>query len=357
MSSIELCRVTRAFDAHSRALDEVDLAIEDGERLVVLGPSGSGKTTILRLIAGLDRPTSGSVRLGGLPTDDLPPHRRDVAMVFQHPTLYPHLDVAGNLEFGLKTRGVPRAERRRRAGEIAAILKIDSLLRRRPASLSGGERQRVAIGRAVARRPAVLLLDEPFSSLDLPLRAALRRELVELHETFRTTLVHVTHDQGEALGLGRRIAVLDRGRLIQAAAPRELYDHPASPAVAAFVGSPPMNLLPCTLVRESGATWAIVGEDRRAIEDADAPAALGERESRPMRLGIRPEHLQVHAEDRDLAIRCRVLRVEFQGDSALLTLDLAGSTAVARVASSTDFHEGQAVFATPDFARAAWFPA
>jgi ABC-type sugar transport system ATPase subunit len=231
------------------------------------------------------------------------------------------------------------------------------LLRRRPASLSGGERQRVAIGRAVARRPAVLLLDEPFSSLDLPLRAALRRELVDLHEAFRPTLVHVTHDQGEALGLGRRIAVLDRGRLIQTAAPRELYDRPASPAVAAFVGSPPMNLLPCTLVREAGTTWAVVGEDRRALEDGESPAVLGERESRPMRLGIRPEHLQVHAEQRDLAIRSRIRRVEFQGDSALLTLDLAGSTAVARVASSADFQKGQVVSATLDFARAAWFSA
>jgi len=355
MSSIELRRVSRAFDARSRALDEVDLFIDDGERLVVLGPSGSGKTTILRLIAGLDRPTSGSVRLGGVEADALPPHRRDVAMVFQHPTLYPHLDLAGNLEFGLRARGVPRAERRRRVAEVASILKIDSLLRRRPASLSGGERQRVAIGKAVARRPAVLLLDEPFSSLDLPLRSALRRELVELHETFRTTLVHVTHDQGEALGLGRRVAVLDRGRLVQVATPRELYEHPATPTVAAFVGSPPMNLLPCILVREQARTWIVIGDDRRQIESIGAPAVLGDGESRAMLLGIRPEDLRIRAGTGEPAIPSRIRRLEFQGDSVLLTLEMAGSTVVARVAAAAEFQEGQEVSATPDFARAAWF--
>jgi ABC-type sugar transport system ATPase subunit len=362
MSSIELRRVSRAFDARSRALDEVDLAIADGERLVVLGPSGSGKTTILRLIAGLDRPTSGSIRLGGVPADGLPPHRRDVAMVFQHPTLYPHLDVAGNLEFGLRARGVSRPERRRRIGEVASILKIDSLLRRRPASLSGGERQRVAIGRAVARRPAVLLLDEPFSSLDVPMRAALRRELVELHEAFRTTLVHVTHDQGEALGLGRRVAVLDCGRLIQVAAPRDLYDRPASPVVAAFVGSPPMNLLPCSLVREGAHTWIVLGADRRPIERRGVTPAPADGETRAMLLGIRPEDLRIDPAGipesvgaGDLAIPSRIRRVEFQGESTLLTVELAGSTAVARVEPSAAFEEGQDVVASPDLARARWF--
>ncbi|MDR3623288.1 MAG: ABC transporter ATP-binding protein [Paludisphaera borealis] len=364
MSSIELRQVSRDFDARTRALDSVDLTVLDGERLVVLGPSGSGKTTILRLIAGLDQPTAGSVRLGDALVDGLPPHRRNVAMVFQYPTLYPHLDVAGNLEFGLKTRGVPRAERRRRIGEVAAMLKIDALVRRRPASLSGGERQRVAIGRAVVRRPAVLLLDEPFSSLDLPLRAALRRELIELHEAFRTTLVHVTHDQGEALSLGQRIAVLDRGRLIQVASPRELYERPASPIVAAFVGGPPMNLLPCTLVRDGSRTSVVVGERLWPISPTHPLPELADGESRAMLLGIRPEHLHVDPADALTertegfpAIESRIRRIEFQGDSVLLTLDLRGSTAVARVAASDDFHEGQSVVASPDLARAVWFSA
>jgi len=363
VSSIELRQVSREFDARTRALDAVDLTVVDGERLVVLGPSGSGKTTILRLIAGLDQPTAGSVRLGGVAVDGLPPHRRDVAMVFQHPTLYPHLDVASNLEFGLKARGVPRAARRRRVEEVARMLKIETLVRRRPASLSGGERQRVAIGRAVVRRPAVLLLDEPFSSLDLPLRAALRRELIELHEAFQTTMVHVTHDQGEALGLGQRIAVLDHGRLLQVATPRDLYERPATPLVAAFVGSPPMNLLPCSLVREGSCAVVIVGGNRWPIDPTNSVPDLAEGETRVLLLGIRPEHLRVRPADASNdrsegspTIESRVRRVEFQGDSVLLTLELAGTTAVARVAAGEGFREGQGVVVSPDFGHAAWFP-
>jgi multiple sugar transport system ATP-binding protein len=364
VSSIELRRVSREFDAGSKALDDVDLSVDDGERLVVLGPSGSGKTTILRLIAGLDQPTAGSIRLGGVDVDNLPPHRRNVAMVFQNPTLYPHLDVARNLEFGLKARSVPRTERKRRVGEVASLLKIDALLGRRPASLSGGERQRVAIGRAVVRRPAVLLLDEPFSSLDLPLRAALRRELLDLHDAFRTTLVHVTHDQGEALGLGQRIAVLDRGRLVQFAPPRELYERPASPVVAAFIGSPPMNLIPCTLTREGSRRAVAVGDRRWTIDDAVNAPEPADGLRRPMLLGIRPEHLHVRPTDApdDLAaerpsIATRIRRVEFQGDSMLLTIDVAGAPAVARVANHDDFHEGQGVAVSLDLAFAVWFPA
>lgn len=362
MASIEFRRVSRTYDGRARAVDAVDLTVIDGERLVVLGPSGSGKTTLLRLIAGLDRPTSGEIRLDGEAVDGLPPHRRDVAMVFQNPTLYPHLDVAGNLEFGLKTRGVPRAERRRRVDEVARMLEIDPLLRRRPATLSGGERQRVAIGRAVVRRPAVLLLDEPFSSLDLPLRAALRRELIDLHEAFRTTLVHVTHDQGEALGLGHRIAVLDRGRLAQLATPRELYDHPAGPRVAAFVGSPPMNLLPCVLVREGAGLTLIVGDRQSRIVTLRSFPELAEGERRGFLLGIRPEHLHVRpaegpieGEDAPPMLGARVRRIEYQGDSILLTLELAGTTAVARLSAGVDFEEGQGVLVSPKLSAAAWF--
>ena len=362
MASIELRQVSRAFDGGPRVVDAVDLSVVDGERLVVLGPSGSGKTTLLRLGAGLDRPTSGEIRLDGQAVGDLPPHLRDVAMVFQNPTLYPHLDVAGNLEFGLKTRGVPRAERRRRVDEVARMLGIDTLLRRRPASLSGGERQRVAIGRSVVRRPAVLLLDEPFSSLDLPLRAALRRELIELHEAFRTTLVHVTHDQGEALGLGHRIAVLDRGRLVQIATPRELYDHPADPQVAAFVGSPPMNLLPCVLIREGSRTRLMVGDRESWINSRGSVPDLADGERRAFLLGIRPEHLRIETADAPIdgggahpMFAARVRRIEYQGDSLLLTLELAGTTAVAKLAAGGDFEEGQGVFVSPDLAAAAWF--
>ena len=219
------------------------LSIPEGERVVVLGPSGSGKTTLLRLIAGLETPDAGTVSIAGRDMQRIPPHRRDVAMVFQTPALYPHLNVFDNLAFGLKARRIARAERGRRVREVADILGIGRLLNRRTWELSGGERQRVALGRAVARRPAVLLLDEPFSSLDEPLRAALRAEVVELHRRFGSTLVHVTHDQAEAMSLGQRLAVLHQGRLMQLGSPREIYERPAHRFVAAFVGNPGMNIL------------------------------------------------------------------------------------------------------------------
>ena len=182
---------------------------------MVLGPSGSGKSTLLRLIAGLEAPSAGSVWFDGVNVTDVPPHRRDVAMVFQHPALYPHLSVFDNLAFGLKTRGVSRSQARAKVNTVAGMLGLDHVLTRRPGALSGGERQRVAIGRALAREPRVILFDEPFSSLDLPLRAGLRDQVIDLHRRFGTTLVHVTHDQSEALLMGDRVVVLDQGRILQ----------------------------------------------------------------------------------------------------------------------------------------------
>ena len=249
-SQIELCGVSRAYAPGIKALDSLDLTIHEGERLAVLGPSGSGKTTLLRLIAGLETPDTGTIRIGGQDMLGVPPHRRDVAMVFQNPALYPHLSVLENLAFGLKARGMGRRKRRSRAGEIAEILGLGRLMDRRPDELSGGERQRVALGRAVAREPRVLLLDEPFSNLDDPLRAALRGELLALHRRFGSTLVHVTHDQSEALSIGERLAVLHEGRLMQLDSPDKVYEKPAHRFVAAFVGSPGMNLIQVEVVRD-----------------------------------------------------------------------------------------------------------
>lgn len=320
MAAIEFRGVSRAFAADRPALDEVDLAVVEGERLAVLGPSGSGKSTLLRLAAGLDRPTAGGVWFDGRRVDDVPPHRRDVGLVFQEATLLPYLTVAGNLEFGMKAREVPREERRRRVAEVAAMLRLDGLLGRRPSELSGGERQRAAIGRAVARRPAVLLLDEPFSSLDLPLRSALRRDLIDLHDRLGMTLIHVTHDQGEALAIGHRVAVLDLGRLVQVAPPREVYDRPATPFVAGFVGDPPMNLIP---------------SDGRLM-------------------GIRPEHVRVRPAG-ETPFEATVSRLEYRGDSTLVALDLAGAKVTARVADPTGLREGEAVALDLDPSRACWF--
>jgi ABC-type sugar transport system ATPase subunit len=261
----------------------------------------------------------------------IPPHRRDVAMVFQAPTLYPHLNVLDNLAFGLKARRIARAERGRRVREVADILGIGRLLNRRTWELSGGESQRVALGRAVARRPAVLLLDEPFSSLDEPLRAALRAEVVEIHRRFGSTLVHVTHDQAEAMALGQRLAVLHQGRLMQHGSPREIYERPAHRFVAVFVGNPGMNIL---------------------------EAEPGHADD----LGVRPESVSI-TRDAGAAssaghvrkLTAIVRRLEFQGDAVLATLSAANHLLVARVPATATLVEGQEVAAVLDLDHTSWF--
>ena len=292
-SPIELCGVSRSYGKGIAALNALDLCIREGERLAVLGPSGSGKTTLLRLIAGLEEPDAGTIKIGGRETRGVPPHRRDVAMVFQNPALYPHLSVEQNLAFGLKARKVGRRDRLAKAGEIAELLGLSRLLKRRPDALSGGERQRVALGRAMARRPAVLLLDEPFSNLDDPLRASLRGELLALHRRFGSTMIHVTHDQGEAMSLGDRVAVLHEGRLMQVDSPARLYGQPAHRFVATFVGSPGMNFIDVEVVRKEnelristphGNVWT--GGLAPGQGDDDL---LPLRQPRPLEMGVRPE--------------------------------------------------------------------
>jgi ABC-type sugar transport system ATPase subunit len=245
------------------ALDGVDLDVRAGELLTLVGPSGSGKSTILRLIAGLDQPDRGRVLVGGHDVGAVPPHRRGVAMVFQDYALYPHLTGHGNLLFGLRVRRVPRAEADRLARGAAERLGIADLLDRYPDQMSGGQRQRVALARALVREPSVYLLDEPLASLDAPLRFATRADLLAMHRELRTTMIHVTHDQAEAMTLGERVVVLDRGRVRQAGHPQEVYDEPADVFVAGFLGSPPMNLVAGggVLGGSSGVTVGVRPED------------------------------------------------------------------------------------------------
>ena len=225
------------------AVDSISLAVRDGEFLVLLGPSGCGKTTFLRIIAGLEKPTSGEILIDGEVVNDIPPRARGVAMVFQSYGLYPHLTVANNIAFPLRTQRTPRAEIKRKVDWAAGLLGIDRLLHRRPRELSGGERQRVALARALVRDPTVFLLDEPLSNLDAKLRASARSEIKQFQQTVRTTTIYVTHDQIEAMGMGDRIAVIDQGRLRQIGTPAEIYDDPADEFVAGFLGTPPMNLI------------------------------------------------------------------------------------------------------------------
>ncbi|KAB2342104.1 ABC transporter ATP-binding protein [Actinomadura rudentiformis] len=253
MNAVEVRGLVKTFDGHLRgrrrkdddvrALAGVDLAAEPGEYLVLLGPSGCGKTTLLRTIAGLEQPTEGEVLIGGHVVNGLPPRIRQVAMVFQSYALYPHKSVLDNIVFPLKAEKMPRGMRERRAKEAAGRLGIEPLLGRKPRQLSGGERQRVALARALVRDPAVFLLDEPLSNLDAKLRATARDELKQFQEQIGTTTIYVTHDQAEAMGLGDRIAVLEKGRVRQIGTPVEVYDDPADTFVATFIGSPPMNLV------------------------------------------------------------------------------------------------------------------
>jgi multiple sugar transport system ATP-binding protein len=242
---VETRRLTKIFRKADQgaAVNEVDLATRDGEFLVFLGPSGSGKSTLLRMIAGLEEPTRGDVLIGGRVVTGLPPRARGIAMVFQSYALYPHLSVEQNIGFPLKAHGVPRDRRRERVGWAAELLGIGHLLARKPRELSGGERQRVALARALVREPTVFLLDEPLSNLDAKLRASARAELIQFHARVGTTTIYVTHDQVEAMSMGDRIVVLDKGVVRQVGTPKEVYDEPADTFVATFLGSPPMNLL------------------------------------------------------------------------------------------------------------------
>ena len=249
MAVVEVRNLTKNFDGgrghgHVRAIDGINLATGEGEYLVLLGPSGCGKTTLLRTIAGLEEPTEGEVLIGGNVVNGLPPRLRRIAMVFQNYALYPHKTVLENIVFPLKAAQLDRAERERKAHWAAELLGIEQLLNRRPRQLSGGERQRVALARAMVREPQVFLLDEPLSNLDAKLRASARDELRRFQQRVGTTTIYVTHDQSEAMGLGDRIAVMERGRVRQMAPPVEVYDDPADTFVATFLGSPPMNLVP-----------------------------------------------------------------------------------------------------------------
>jgi len=251
MATIDLDRVTKVYGNGFVAVHDVSLSIADGEFIVLVGPSGCGKSTLLRMVAGLEEVTAGAVRIDDVDVTDLAPRHRDIAMVFQSYALYPHMTVRENMGYGLKVRRAPKGEARRRVEEVAAMLGLRDLLERKPAQLSGGQRQRVAMGRAIVREPRAFLMDEPLSNLDAKLRVGMRASLAELHGRLGVTTIYVTHDQTEAMTLGQRVAVMRDGRIVQVDRPQELYNKPRDLFVAAFIGSPSMNLVEATV--ESGA--------------------------------------------------------------------------------------------------------
>jgi multiple sugar transport system ATP-binding protein len=293
MAEVVFDGVSKVYGDGTRAVDELNLEIADGEFMVIVGPSGCGKTTALRMTGGLEDITGGTMRIGERVVNDLSPKSRDIAMVFQSYALYPHLSVADNIGFALKIKKIPHEEIRRRVLETARMLDLEPYLKRKPRALSGGQRQRVAMGRAIIRQPQVFLMDEPLSNLDAKLRVQMRAEIKKLQGDLGVTTVYVTHDQVEAMTMGDRVAVLRKGILQQVAPPEELYRRPQNMFVAGFIGSPAMNMLEATISRENGATRIAAGEMLIDLSERKLAAhpALVAYQDRTIILGIRPEGL------------------------------------------------------------------
>jgi ABC-type sugar transport system ATPase subunit len=369
LAQVELRRVSKVYPNGVEAVSELDLRVDEGAWLVVVGPSGSGKSTLLRLVAGLETPNAGSVWIGGECVDGLSPHQRDLAMVFQTPALYPHLSVFDNLAFGLRARRMPRAEIRSRVASVAEPLELTGLLDRTPRTLSGGQRQRAALGRALARRPRVLLLDEPLSSLDAPLRASLREILIDWRRRHGTTAIHVTHDQDEALAMGHQVAVMNLGRLVQVGTPEQVYRDPVNRFVARFVGSPPMNLIPCEVkddapslrIRPEGASW----EDawQIPIQGSRASFLSGATEAIPILIGLRAEHITLATNGADgprtgpfhVLNRAELLRQEPHGHETIATFIIGTHPVSVRLASDPERRLGPRATLMIDLGRATWF--
>ena len=344
-SSLEIAGINKRFGSGDKSVEvlrRVDIHVAPGEFLILVGPSGCGKSTLLNIIAGLDDPTEGEVRIGGKNVVGMPPRDRDIAMVFQSYALYPTMSVADNIGFALEMRKMPKAERQKRIAEVAAMLQISHLLDRRPSQLSGGQRQRVAMGRALARQPQLFLFDEPLSNLDAKLRVEMRAEIKRLHQASGITSVYVTHDQVEAMTLGSRIAVMKGGVVQQLGTPDDIYNRPANTYVATFIGSPTMNLL------RGAATGGQFGIQGAALNLAP-PASANE-----VLLGVRPEHLVMND---SAPWRGKVSVVEPTGPDTYVVVDTAAGSVTLRTDAQTRVQPGDSVGLAVEPANAHWFDA
>jgi multiple sugar transport system ATP-binding protein len=333
MATVTFEHVTKKY-GDVLAVDDLQLAINDGEFMVLVGPSGCGKTTSLRMIAGLEEISSGQLKIGDRVVNDVPPKDRDIAMVFQSYALYPHMTVRDNMAFGLKLRKLAKNDIEKRVNDAAATLSLEKLLDRKPKELSGGQRQRVALGRAIVREPAVFLMDEPLSNLDAKLRVATRAEIARLHQRMGTTFVYVTHDQVEAMTMGTRIAVMSEGLLQQVGTPQVLYDQPTNRFVAGFIGSPSMNFIDVTF-DSSGGTPKLAGPGgwTAALPHRFA-ASVGATSGRKLVAGFRPEHLELDPIEGDTVhLPGKADVVEYLGNEELLHVTAAEKDIVAIVGS------------------------
>ena len=328
MASVQLDNVRKVYPNGHVGVHGASFEVHDGELLVLVGPSGCGKTTTLRMVAGLESVTSGTLSIGGRVVNDVKPADRDIAMVFQSYALYPHMTVAENLAFGLKLRGLPADDIRARVAEAATMLGLDEMLGRQPRALSGGQRQRVALGRALVRQPKVFLLDEPLSNLDAKLRLSMRVEIARLHRRLGATMIYVTHDQIEAMTLGQRIVVFDKGAIQQIDTPMNLYTRPANLFVAGFLGSPAMNFFRGTL-RRDGARL-LLDAAGSALEVGSGDGALAAQVGRELVAGIRPEDLRPGADAAPARLQALLEVIEPVGNEVFLNLQYGGAALVAR---------------------------
>ena len=338
MSGVKFEKVVKVYDNGIKVVHGIDLEIHRGEFVVFVGPSGCGKSTLMRMVAGLEAISGGTISIEGRVVNDLPPRERDIAMVFQDNALYPHKNVFDNLAFGLKLRKFPAADIDKRVKEAAAILKIDHLLDRKPRALSGGQRQRVAMGRAIVRQPKLFLFDEPLSNLDALLRSEMRTEIKKLHQRIGATTIYVTHDQVEAMTLAERIVVLSGGNIMQVGTPDEIYNQPVSKFVAGFTGSPPMNFLQGVIKRLGDETSVRLndGTSLRLPQDRCGGVAEGQT----VELGIRPEDVRADATAGAIRIDAKVVVVEPLGAETLVTFACSGGEMVARMPPGIAFSPG-----------------
>ncbi|MBB4439575.1 MULTISPECIES: ABC transporter ATP-binding protein [Rhizobium] len=337
-------RNVRKFYGALEVIKGVDITVEDGEFAVFVGPSGCGKSTLLRMIAGLEGIDDGDLILNGNRINDVPPDKRGIAMVFQSYALYPHMSVAENIGFSLSLKKVPEAEIRRQVEGVAEILQLTDYLDRRPAALSGGQRQRVAIGRAIIKKPALILFDEPLSNLDSALRVQMRAELQRLHRELKATVVYVTHDQVEAMTMADRIVVLNKGVVAQEGAPMALYHQPDNEFVATFIGSPKMNIIPVTATRPAAGKVHLDSPIGLSLDLADANGALPQGDAK---LGIRPEHLKIAAEGQD-HFTAEVVIVERLGVETYMTVGSQEQPIVVRAEGDIAVRPGDRVSLTAD---------
>ena len=340
MAEIVFDEVSKIYDDGTLAVDGLELEIEDGELMVFVGPSGCGKTTALRMLAGLEEISEGTISIGEQVVNDLTPKERDIAMVFQNYALYPHMTVAENLAFGLKYRKLPKDEIRKKVEEAAAILQIDEFLDKKPKALSGGQRQRVAMGRAIVRNPRAFLMDEPLSNLDAKLRVQMRGEIHDLQRRLGVTTVYVTHDQTEAMTLGDRVAVMQSGRLQQVATPQGLYERPVNEFVAGFIGSPSINMIEAELAASNGGLSVTFGEHTLNVDESLARSHpdLGKHVGGNILLGIRPEDIEDTEVDPDAGqvIETTCDYTELLGAEVLVYFTVSAVGVVAGVAEGSD---------------------